>query len=153
VEVRTVSLIMAAVDGSEQSRRALMWALRYAAGRDATVQAVMAVNTKNVDEAERLVRLAQAESTLTGMVAGAVDGCVRPRAVTHEVVEGDASVVLVDATYRAELIVFGSHRMSSIRNPALSTVSLACIRLGACPVLVIPAGAPEPSPCGDLVPI
>jgi hypothetical protein len=61
-------------------------------------------------------------------------------------------VVLVDAAHRAELIVFGTHRMSSLRNPALGTVSLDCIRLGDCPVLIIPDGVAEPSRCGDLVP-
>lgn len=147
-----MSLIVAAVDGSEQSRRALMWALRYAVGRDAVVQAVMAVDTKNMDEAGRRARLEEAERLLSSMVTRAVEACTRPPTVTYEVVEGDPSVVLVDATHRAELIVFGSHRMSSLRNPAWGTVSLDCIRLGDCPVLVIPAGLAEPSPCGDLVP-
>ena len=146
-----MSLIVAAVDGSEQSRRALMWALRYAVGRDAIVQAVMAVDTKNMDEAGRRARLEEAERLLSSMVTQSLDACTRPPRVTYEVVEGDPSVVLVDATHRAELIVFGSHRMSSLRNPALGTVSLACIRLGDCPVLVIPAGVAEPSRCGELV--
>jgi len=146
-----MSLIVAAVDGSAQSCRALRWALRYAAGRDATVQAVMAVDTKNMDEGDRRVRLDGAERLLSGVVDRALEGCPRPPTLTYEVAEGDPSVVLVDATHRAELIVLGSHRMSSLRDPALSTVSLACIRLGACPVLVIPAGAAEPSPCGELV--
>ncbi len=145
-------LIVAAVDGSEQSRRALIWALRYTAGRDASVQAVMAVNTENLDEQDRRARLDEAERIVSGMVVKAVVACPRPPTVTREVVEGDPSGVLVDATHRAELIVFGSHRVSSIGNPALSTVSLACIRMGTCPVLVIPAGAPEPARCGDLVP-
>lgn len=147
-----MSLIVAAVDGSEQSRRALMWALRYAVGRDVIVQAVMAVDTKNMDEGDRRARLEEAERLLSRMVTQAVQACTRPPTVTYEVVDGDPSVVLVDATHRAELIVFGSHRMSSLRNPALGTVSLACIRLGDCPVVVIPAGVVESSPCGDLVP-
>ena len=147
-----MSLIVTAVDGSEQSRRALMWALRYAVGRDAIVQAVMAVDTKNLDDAERGARLDEAQRLLSRMVTRAVKACTRPPTVTYEVVDGDPSVVLVDATHRAELIVFGSHRMSSIRNPALGTVSLDCIRLGDCPVLIIPAGLAEPSPCGDVVP-
>jgi nucleotide-binding universal stress UspA family protein len=147
-----MSLIVAAVDGSEQGRRALIWALRYAVGRDAIVQAVMAVDTKNMDEAERRARLAEAERLLSSMVTQAVEACTRPPTVTYEVVDGDPSVVLVDATHRAELIVFGSHRMSSLRNPALGTVSQDCIRLGDCPVLVIPAGLAEASPRGDLVP-
>lgn len=147
-----MSLIVVGVDGSDQSRRALTWALRYASGRTAVVQAVMVVNTKNMSDAQREARLVEAERTVSGMVTRAIEGCASPPTVTYEVVEGDPSVVLVDATLRAELIVFGSHRMSSIRSPALGTVSLACIRMGTCPVLVIPAGVAEPAPCGDLVP-
>ena len=148
-----MSLVVVGVDGSEQSQRALMWALRYAAGRPAVVvQAVMVVNTKDLDEQARAARLADAESSVSAMVDRAVQGCTRPRTVGYEVAEGDPSVVLVDASHRAEMLVFGAHRMSSIRQPALGTVSLACIRMGACPVLVIPVGAAEPLPCGELVP-
>jgi nucleotide-binding universal stress UspA family protein len=147
-----MSLIVVGVDGSEQSRRALMWALRYGAGRSAVVQAVMVVNTKDLDEQARVRLLEDAERSVSAMVDRAVQGCTRPPTVGYEVVEGDPSVVLVDATQRAELIVFGAHRMSSIRQVALGTVSLACIRMGACPVLVIPVGAPVPTPCSELVP-
>ena len=45
-----MSLVVVGVDGSDQSRRALAWALPYAAGCGATVQAVMTVNTKDLDD-------------------------------------------------------------------------------------------------------
>lgn len=148
-----MSLVLVGVDGSEQSRRALMWALRYATGRSAVVvQAIMVVNTMDLDDKARVARLAVAERTVCAMVDRAVQACTRPPTVVYEVVEGDPSVVLVDATQRAELIVFGAHRMSSIRQVALGTVSLAAIRMGACPVLVVPVGAPESALCSELVP-
>jgi nucleotide-binding universal stress UspA family protein len=65
-------------------------------------------------------------------------------------VEGDPAIALVDATHRAELVALGSHPMSSLRDAALGTVTLACIRLGACPVMVIPVDVPNPAPCADL---
>jgi len=151
-EVRAMTMIIVGVDGSEQSRRALVWAVKHAIARSAAVQAITAVDTKNLGTAQRAARLAEAETMLAEMVTQVLDSCTRPPTVTYEVVEGDPSIVMVDASQRADLIVFGSHRMTSIRQTALGTVSTACIRLGGCPVLVIPVDLPEPMLCGDLVP-
>jgi nucleotide-binding universal stress UspA family protein len=141
-EVSLVALVVVGIDGSEQSRRALDWALTYAAGCSAAVQAIMTVSTKDLpDPADRL---RAAESTLLSMVAAARRARPDAPVVSAEVIDGDPAVVLVDATRGAELVVLGSHGMSKISNPVLGSVSLACIRLGSCPVLVIPAGRPEP---------
>jgi nucleotide-binding universal stress UspA family protein len=148
-----MSLIIVGLDGSEQSERALGWALQYGAARSLPVQAVTVVNTKDLDEGSRAKRLAEAERSASEMVRRAVDACCATPTVTYEVVEGDPGIVLVDATHRAELIVLGSHPMSSLRNAALGTVSLACIRMGSCPVLVVPVAAPDAALCGDLVPV
>ncbi len=145
-------MIVVGVDGSEQSQRALLWAVEHAIARSDSVQAMMAIDTKNLDAAQRASRLAEAETTLAGMVIRIRDACSRPPTMTYEVVEGDPSIVMVDASQHADLLVFGSHRMTSIRQPALGTVSTACIRMGACPVLVIPVDLPEPVLCADLVP-
>ena len=45
----------------------------------------------------------EAERLLSSMVTRAVQACTRPPTVTYEVVDGDPSVVLVDAAHRAEL--------------------------------------------------
>lgn len=144
-------MIVVGVDGSEQSYRALAWAVEHAIGRASTVQAVMAVQTKNDDDATRRNRLAEAERTVARMVNDVLARVAQAPTVTYEVVEGDPSIVMVDASQRAELLVFGAHGMSSIRQTALGTVSADCIRMGACPVLVIPVGMPQPAPSGDLV--
>jgi nucleotide-binding universal stress UspA family protein len=137
-----VALVVVGIDGSEQSRRALDWALTYATGCAAAVQAIMTVSTKDLpDPADRL---RTAERTLLGMVDAARRARPDAPVVSAEVIDGDPAVVLVDATRGADLVVLGSHGMSKISNPALGSVSLACIRLGSCPVLVIPAGRPEP---------
>jgi len=147
-----MALVVVGVDGSEQSRRALDWALPYAAARGATVQAIMTVNTKDLDEAERATRWADAERTLVAMVADSLEASRHRPVVSYEVVEGDPIVTLVDATRGADLVVLGSHGMSSISNPALGSVSLACIRMGSCPVLVIPWGRPDPLLHGEVAP-
>jgi nucleotide-binding universal stress UspA family protein len=152
MEVSAVSLVVVGVDGSHQSQRALSWALPYASGCAATVQAIMTVSTKDLDEAQRARRWAEAEGTLQSMVSEQMAALEHPPTVSYDVIEGDPAVVLVDATRGADLVVLGSHGMSSIRNPVLGSVSLACIRLGSCPVLVIPAGRPEPVEGEDLLP-
>lgn len=147
-----MSLIVVGVDGSQQSRRALDWAIPYAAEMSAAAHAIMVVDTTGLDGPRRDDRLAQAEQAVARLIAEVVAAYRDAPTVTHEVVEGDPTAVLLDATQRADLMVFGSHRMSSLRNPALGTVSLACIQQGACPVLVIPPGAPETAGTADLVP-
>jgi len=148
-----VSLVIVGLDGSQQSQRALEWALQYGAARSLAVQAVTVVNTKNLDDRARTARLAEAERSASAMVRDAVDACCCAPTVTYEVLDGDPAIALVDATQRAELVVLGSHPMSSLRNAALGTVTLACIRLGSCPVLVIPVDSPKAALCGDLVPV
>lgn len=145
-------MIVVGIDGSEQSKRALTWAVEHAIGRSSPVQAVIAVDTTKVDGATRLLRLAEAEHTVSRIVADVLAAFSTTPPVTYEVVEGDPSVVMVDASQRAELLVFGAHRMSSIRRTALGTVSAACIRMGSCPVLVIPVSMPEAAVSGELVP-
>ena len=146
-----MSLIVVGVDGSEQSRRALVWALTNAELMRAVVQAVMVVDTTGMDAPSRTARLRDAERTVAGLVDAAHDVCARPPGVTSTVMEGDPIEVMLAESRRADLMVFGARRMTSISNPALGTVSLACTRDGACPVLVVPEGVPALQPRADLV--
>jgi nucleotide-binding universal stress UspA family protein len=132
------------VDGSEQSQRALAWALPYARQVGAAVEAIMTV-PKAADSAETYAMVHEGEARLSGLVDKAVAAADDPPPVSYEVVVGDPAVVLVNASRRAGLIVLGSHGMSKITNVSLGSVSTACIRMGSCPVLVIPAGKPEPA--------
>ncbi len=96
------------------------------------------------DAAETHASIHAAEDALAGLVASVAADVDPAPPVSFEVVVGDPAVVLVNGSRNAELVVLGSHGMSKISNPALGSVSTACIRLGSCPVLVIPAGKPEP---------
>jgi nucleotide-binding universal stress UspA family protein len=146
-----MSLIVVGVDGSEQSRRALVWAFANAGPMRASVQAVMVVDTSGMDEVVRATRLEQTERVLAALVEAAKSEYPQPPQVTWEVVEGDPVAAMLEATRRADLMVFGAHHMTSISNPALGTVSLACSRYGACPVLVVPERVAEVERCADLV--
>ena len=139
-----MGVVVVGVDGSSQSRQALAWALAHAVERGSTVEAIMTVNPHDRDVEDLDEALAQAARRLAAVVADAVAPLPAPPVVAETVVAGDPAVTLVNASRTAELVVLGSHGMSTISNPALGSVSLACIRLGSCPVLVIPPGRPEP---------
>lgn len=138
-----MGLVVVGVDGSAQSRLALAWALEYAAERGCTVEAIMTVDTEGLDHEERALAVAEADLRLASVVADVLAPVVGAPVVAHHVVPGDPAVVLVNASRAADLVVLGTHGMSKISNPVLGSVSLACIRLGSCPVVVIPPGKPE----------
>lgn len=129
--------MLVGIDGSDQSKKALAWALSHAAARGGSVEAIMTVSPAG-GSVEQAVR--DSQQTLGSIVAEAVDGMDSPPPVSYEVVVGDPAVVLVNASRAADMVVLGSHGRSRLDNPALGSVSLACIRLGSCPVLVIPTG-------------
>lgn len=129
--------VLVGVDGSQQSKKALAWALTHAAAQGGSVEAIMTVAPAD-GSLEEAVR--DAQQTLGQIVAEAVAAVDSPPPVSYEVVVGDPAVVLVNASRTADLVVLGSHGRSKVGNPALGSVSLACIRLGSCPVLVIPTG-------------
>lgn len=131
--------MLVGVDGSEQSARALAWAIAHASANDMAVEAIMTVPEAD-DAAETHAELRAAQQTVTAMIDAALDGVAHPPPVSSEVVVGDPAVVLVNASRRADLVVLGSHGRSAVGNPALGSVSVACIRMGSCPVLVIPHG-------------
>lgn len=137
-----MTLVVVGVDGSEQSRRALAWAVDYAGQRGSTVEAVMAVPTTPRDDLARVARWTDAEERLGALVEDVLRDAPTLPTLSFEVVEGDPVTVLVDASRDAELVVLGSHGMSQLRNPDLGSVSLACIRFGSAPVVVIPVASP-----------
>jgi nucleotide-binding universal stress UspA family protein len=139
-----VGVVVVGVDGSSQSRQALEWALAHAAERGSTVEAIMTVDPRDRDAEQLGEALSEATRHLATIVADAVAQHPASPVVAETVVHGDPAVTLVNASRTAELVVLGSHGMSRISNPELGSVSLACIRLGSCPVLVIPPGRPEP---------
>jgi nucleotide-binding universal stress UspA family protein len=66
--------------------------------------------------------------------------------VAAEVIEGRPADVLATAGNAADLLVLGSHGHSRVRHTVLGSVSEDCIRKAACPVVVIPAPAPQHQP-------
>jgi nucleotide-binding universal stress UspA family protein len=140
--------IVVGIDGSEGSRRALHWALREAAHRAGTVQAVLAWRRLDAEEAGSVIRTeigdrANAVEILKRAADQAV-GVVEPMPpVAWEVIEARAPRALTQAARDADLLVLGSHGNGRMFHAALGSVSEECIRYAACPVVVLPVPHPE----------
>ena len=138
----TGSIIAVGIDGSEGSRRALRWAIDEAVLRNGAVEAVTvwpprgSAEPVSDDQAEQM-RL-HADEMQRHVVASVLDGIENPPSISREVVHGDAIDVLVRMSSHADLLVVGSHGVSSMRHAALGSVSEACARLAECPSVVVP---------------
>lgn len=138
--------IVVGVDGSEGGRHALTWAVREAADRGGTVQAVLAWRWDDVAdpmsglEAERT----RAENLLQHEIDSVPAYQRAGVAIASEAVEGRAAEVLTAAARTADLLVLGSHGHSRVHHTVLGSVSEECIGRATCPVVVIPAAfAPQ----------
>jgi nucleotide-binding universal stress UspA family protein len=135
--------IVVGVDGSEGGRRALRWAIREAAARGGSVQAVTAWRLDLYDlppyaavhpdeERQRCERLLTHEiDSIPAFQRAGV-------AIAMEVDEGRPADVLSAAARSADLLVLGSHGHSRVRHTVLGSVSEECVRKATCPVVVIP---------------
>jgi nucleotide-binding universal stress UspA family protein len=156
-------LIVVGVDGSPGGQRALDWAVREAANRGGTVQAVTAWRwdgiesgpggaTNPADERARAVALLDSEirglATRHPSAPPAAPPAAPPVAppVASEVVEGRPAEVLTAAAQQADLLVLGSHGHSRLRHTVLGSVSEECVRMATCPVVVIPVPVPARPP-------
>jgi nucleotide-binding universal stress UspA family protein len=137
------SRIVVGVDGSDQSRVALRWAIRQAELTGAHVQAVAAWHfpvaatgygwtpVMDVTDFGEL-----AEKTLAEAVAEVVDPASHVR-VSTSVVEGNAAEVLLDLAKGAELLVVGSRGHGGFTGALLGSVSQHCAHLSPCPIVIV----------------
>jgi nucleotide-binding universal stress UspA family protein len=141
--------IVVGVDGSEGGRRALHWAVREAAARGGTVQAVavwrwdlpgggLEVATGPDDPKQR------AEQLLASEIADLPAGTP----VASQVLEGRPATALGTAARTADLLVLGSHGHSRVWHTVLGSVAEECVRTATCPVVVIPVPVERPAKPG-----
>jgi nucleotide-binding universal stress UspA family protein len=139
-----MGLLVVGVDGSLQSRRAMRWACEHAVRDAHTVEAVMAVHEPSLDTDALVAAKASAEQTLAEVAQEATEGLHPSPVVAWKVTAKNPALALIDAAEDAELIVLGAHGLSSIRRTDLGSVTLACIRMGTTPVVVLPLESPIP---------
>jgi nucleotide-binding universal stress UspA family protein len=145
--------IIVGVDGSEHSRRALVWALREAARHQfpLTVITVQRAPTRPVTEIywpvlEHPERGLDEESarkavrTLVDEVA-AETGETVPE-VTVTVATGNPAEELIRAARGADMLVVGSHGRGGFATLLMGSVSSQVVHHASCPVVVIRAPRP-----------
>jgi len=139
-------MIVVGVDGSEGSRRALRWAFAEALLRRCGVEVITAWPSRGTSGHLSADEATEQRRKAAELQRHAIDGVRRevetPPATSCEVVRGDVIDVLVRASERADLLVVGSHGISSLRHAGLGSVSEACVRLAECPSVVVPAPLP-----------
>lgn len=147
--------IVVGIDGFDTGRRALHWALGEALIRNCVLHVVHAWAFDPVAEffTETSSRGMHQDSLamLSSEVEQATSGMTELPRIVENSVQGDPVEVLPEAARGAMMLVVGRHRGGLVRQVLLGSVSAACIRHAACPVVVIPAvGAqPEQSNSGE----
>jgi nucleotide-binding universal stress UspA family protein len=140
--------IVVGVDGSDNSLRALDWAMKEAAQRQAALT-VLTVNpvavsywTENPiilpeDKAEEeKARKAAEEAVAT---AASQLGGSQPTSVTVRAVSGIPAEELIKASGDAEVLVMGARGGGGFARLLLGSVTNQVVQHAACPVTVVPA--------------
>ncbi len=132
--------IVVGVDGSENARRALSWAVGEAQLRDAELVAVFAwqfplIGTPGAFDPDELEQ--EAKRFLNGQLAQ-VDPPADVR-ITALVAQGDPTASLLAACEhtRADLLVLGSRGREGFVGLLLGSVGQQCASYAPCPVLIV----------------
>ncbi len=145
--------VVVGIDDSFTSRDALRWAAAEALHRKARLRVV-----HTVVPLPRTSPWAQGEARemLTQMLAELLTGPLDKVAVTVDTGPGEpprgrpgarpgaksvrsrASVALIAAAQRADLLVVGSHGYGSVSGALIGSITSDCLRGAACPVVIIP---------------
>ena len=139
--------IIVGIDGSDHSRRALKWAVREAAVRQApltvfTVQQAAVgywgspvLYPGDEDLAEQGRKVAQEE---TDGVLEKIGPGPRPSSVTVRAATGLPAEALLEAAADADLLVVGSRGAGGFKSLLMGSVSTQVTHHAPCPVVVIP---------------
>ena len=141
METETAGKVVVGVDGSEEGRRALAWALTEARLRGVGCVLVHACDSSRLPGAIPEMLADEARILLDSEVDFG-----RPSGVAVEgvLVSGTASRALVEASRDALLLVVGSRGRGGLASTLLGSVSSACVHHATCPVTVVPPERPGP---------
>jgi nucleotide-binding universal stress UspA family protein len=138
--------ITVGVDGSDNSRTALEWAMKEAALRKSplTVIAVHEVAANQWtghplivrEDAADEVKARQATEEDVAKITSQL-GDAAPASVTVNAVSGIAAQVLIDASAHADLVVVGSKGGGGFARMLVGSVSSKVVHHAACPVVVV----------------
>jgi nucleotide-binding universal stress UspA family protein len=139
-----MSFIVVGIDGSDESKRALHWALNEARLREAKLVAVhswtyqLAAGPGYMPGADPEVRGSiqkEAEKVIDDALAEFATGGVE---IERKALEGQPSATLVEAAQGADLLVVGSRGRGGFSGLLLGSVSQQCAHHALCPVVIVP---------------
>lgn len=132
--------VIAAVDGSDESLRALRWALTDARLRGAPLRVVHV--RQYAPRAQPDILVAEPPEPATDPVLEQVRAYLEGRAdlpaVEYETPQGAPAAVLPELGDTAQLMVTGSRGRGGFASLLLGSTSVAAARDSACPVVVVP---------------
>jgi nucleotide-binding universal stress UspA family protein len=136
----SASHIVVGVDGSDPSKEALTWAVRYAALTGSVVNAVITWSYPAMYGVSGVPLNWSPEADAREILASTLAAVLGPEAsssVTQLVHEGNPAQVLLDETKDAQMLVVGSRGHGGFAGLLLGSVSAVCAEHAQCPVLVI----------------
>lgn len=132
--------VIVGVDGSDESLDALRWAVNYAKGMGAVVQAI---RTWHYPWAMQTAP-EQTDASVVKQIQGELDDAVTRAGVDSSgvtveriVKEGHASLVLVNESADADVLVVGSKGRGAFTGMLLGSVSQHCAHGAHCPVVIV----------------
>lgn len=131
--------IIVGVDGSEQSRAALDWALERATARGAEVELLHVADDSFLSESVAFLSEAQhaSEQMLEAECAYAASRGFTGK-VTGTAVVGHPIAEVAEASKRGDLVVLGAHEGSRLAGSFFGTRAVKIAAAAFCPVAVIP---------------
>ncbi|MFF0105473.1 universal stress protein [Streptomyces hirsutus] len=132
--------VVAAVDGSDDSLRALEWALDAAHRREAPLRVahVRQYALWGRPDAAPAGLPAAEDDPVLGLVRGRLEGRTGLPAVDFVALDGAPGAVLPELGATAQLLVLGSRGRGGFSSLLLGSNSLAAARDAECPVVVVP---------------
>lgn len=137
--------VVVGVDGSDQSKAAMDWAIEEARLRSGEVQALTAWTFPYVSDAmgtawDYEIFQKDAQAILEAELERVKD---RGVGITGKIVEGNPASALIEASRDADLVALGSRGHGGFTGMLLGSVSHQTIHHAHCPVLVIREAATE----------
>jgi nucleotide-binding universal stress UspA family protein len=140
--------IIVGIDGSTNSERALEWAVKEAAIRQAPLRVITVVRRTvghwgagaitDPQEHANAMQAREAAQDATDKALARV-GDARPKSVTVEASNGVPAEELVNASKDADMIVLGSRGSGGFARLHLGSVGSQVVHHANCPIVIIPA--------------
>ena len=148
VEADAAPVVVAGVDGSEQSAPVLQWAMRYAAAVHGRLHVVLAWQLPELATYVPLRIEASIDEEETKRVDGLVSEALHALHLRDDdlvidttVQEGGPVRLLLRSAHDADVLVLGRHGHGHDPAKLIGSVAQSCLAQASCPVVLVPVDA------------